>query len=176
MRTRYLVGCLALSLGLTAVAAIEPAASIPLLTAPIQGLKPSDVRDMFQEIHNGHTHEAIDIMEPRGTPIHAVRDGVIRKLFLSKPGGITIYLVDDAAPYCYYFAHLDRYQDGLKEGLHVKRGDVIGYVGTTGNAAANAPHLHFAISTLGPEREWWKGVPVNPYQAVLEAAKRPPVR
>ena len=129
----------------------------PEIAPPIQGLKAADVRDMFSEIHNGHAHEAIDIMEPRGNPVHAVVPGTIRKLFLSKPGGITVYEVDEKGVYCYYYAHLDRYADGLHEQMRVARGDVIGFVGSTGNANANAPHLHFAIFELGPEKEWWKG-------------------
>jgi peptidoglycan LD-endopeptidase LytH len=92
---------------------------------------------------------------------------VIVKLFNSKGGGgISIYQFDPTGTYCYYYAHLDRYADGLKEGQHVRRGDVIGYVGSTGNASPTAPHLHFSIFRLGPERQWWKGEPINPYPAL----------
>jgi murein DD-endopeptidase MepM/ murein hydrolase activator NlpD len=97
----------------------------------------------------------------------AADDGVIVKLFNSKGGGgISIYQFDPTGTYCYYYAHLDRYADGLKEGQHVRRGDVIGYVGSTGNASPTAPHLHFSIFRLGPERQWWKGEPINPYPAL----------
>jgi murein DD-endopeptidase MepM/ murein hydrolase activator NlpD len=147
-------------------------ASTPQIAPPIQGLQLSSVRDMFNEIHNGHPHEAIDMMEPRGTPVHAVVPGTIRKLFLSKPGGITVYEVDEKEVYCYYYAHLDRYAEGLHEQMRVAQGDVIGFVGSTGNANANAPHLHFAIFELGPAKEWWKGKAINPYQALVEAIQR----
>ena len=112
---------------------------------------------MFEEVHAGHRHEAIDIMEPRGTPVHAVVTGTVRKLFLSKPGGKTIYQFDETETYCYYYAHLDGYVEGLHEGMRVDRGEVIGFVGSTGNADPGTPHLHFAIFELGPEKQWWKG-------------------
>jgi murein DD-endopeptidase MepM/ murein hydrolase activator NlpD len=102
-------------------------------------------------------------MSARGTPVLAVEDGKVAKLFLSKPGGITIYQFDPASQYAYYYAHLDRYAEGLTEGASLRKGQVIGYVGSTGNASPDAPHLHFAIFKLGPERQWWRGAPLNPY-------------
>ena len=126
----------------------------------------------FEEVHNGHRHEAIDIPEPRGTPVLAVVSGTVRKLFHSKPGGNTIYQFDEMEVYCYYYAHLDRYVEGLREGMRVKRGDVIGFVGSTGNADPRTPHLHFAIFELGPKRLWWKGKAVNPYPGLVAAVKR----
>jgi peptidoglycan LD-endopeptidase LytH len=102
----------------------------------------------------------------------AADDGVIKKLFLSKPGGNTIYQFDPAEQYSYYYAHLDRYAEGIREGLTVKQGDVIGYVGTTGNAPANTPHLHFGIFKLGPEKRWWEGTPINPYPILITRARR----
>ena len=93
-------------------------------------------------------------------------------MFDSKPGGLTVYQFDPAQKYAYYYAHLDRYADGLKDGLLVKKGDVIGYVGTTGNADPNTPHLHFAIFELGPEKRWWEGKPINPYPLLLHAVAR----
>jgi murein DD-endopeptidase MepM/ murein hydrolase activator NlpD len=110
------------------------ASSILEMTPPIRGLALTNLRDTFEEVHDGHKHEAIDIMEPRGTPVHAVVSGTIRKLFLSKPGGNTIYQFDEMGVYCYYYAHLDGYAEGLHEGMRVKSGDVIGFVGSTGNA------------------------------------------
>lgn len=142
------------------------------MAPPIRGLAARQIRDMFAEIHSGHAHEAIDIMEPRGTPVLAVVPGTVRKLFLSKPGGNTIYQFDEAGTYCYYYAHLDRYADGLREGKHVERGEVIAYVGSTGNADPGAPHLHFAIFELGPEKQWWKGKAINPYPGLIDAVKR----
>jgi peptidoglycan LD-endopeptidase LytH len=102
-------------------------------------------------------------MAPRHTPVRAVEGGRIQKLFTSKAGGLTIYQFDPTDTFTYYYAHLDRYADGLREGQTVRRGDVIGYVGSSGNASPNAPHLHFAIFRLTPERKWWKGEPINPY-------------
>jgi len=144
---------------------VEPEPTIAAL--PIEGLRASELRDSFEEIHNGHRHEAIDIIKPNGTPARAVVDGTIRKLFFSKAGGNTIYEFDEASNYCYYYAHLDHYADGLYEGMHVWRGTVIGYVGSTGNASPLAPHLHFAIYQLGPDKRWWKGTPVNPYPMLI---------
>jgi murein DD-endopeptidase MepM/ murein hydrolase activator NlpD len=120
------------------------------LTAPIRGLVAHDVKDSFRQGRaGGKLHEATDILAPRGTPIVAMEDGVIQKLFLSKPGGLTIYEFDRQGIFCYYYAHLDHYADGLKEGMPVNRGDVIGYVGTTGNAPPETPHLHLAIFGSG---------------------------
>jgi murein DD-endopeptidase MepM/ murein hydrolase activator NlpD len=122
---------------------------------------------MFREGRPGHQHEAIDIMMPKGTPVRAVVSGEIRRLFLSKPGGNTIYQFDDDEVYCYYYAHLDRYADGIREGMRVKRGDIIAYVGSTGNAHPAAPHLHFAIFELFAEKQWWKGRAIDPYPYLL---------
>jgi peptidoglycan LD-endopeptidase LytH len=108
-------------------------------------------------------HEAVDILAPRHTPVVAVEDGTIAKLFQSKAGGITIYQFDPAGQFCYYYAHLQRYAPGLRDGNRVSKGEVIGYVGTTGNAPPNTPHLHFAIFQLTEARRWWEGKPIDPY-------------
>jgi murein DD-endopeptidase MepM/ murein hydrolase activator NlpD len=102
-------------------------------------------------------------MAPRLTPVRAVDDGRIAKLFLSVPGGNTIYQFDPSERYAYYYAHLERYADQLTEGQHVRRGQILGFVGTSGNASKDAPHLHFAIFRLGPEKQWWVGEPIDPY-------------
>src|SRR4029077_4455752 len=104
-----------------------------------------ELRDSFSETRGAARHEAIDIMAPRNTPIQAVEDGSIARLFESKRGGTTVYLFDPAIRYVYYYAHLERYASGLQQGDHIRRGQVLGYVGTSGNAPKNAPHLHFAI-------------------------------
>jgi len=142
------------------------------MAPPINGLALTSLHDSFAEFHNGHVHEAIDILEPKGTPVHAVVSGTIRKLFRSKPGGNTIYQFDEMGMYCYYYAHLDGYAKGLREGMRVERGDVIGFVGSTGNADPGTPHLHFAIFELSLERLWWKGKAINPYPALVAAVKR----
>ena len=112
---------------------------------------------------SGRAHDAIDIIAERGTTVVAVDDGRVVKLFNSVPGGLTVYQFDPTEKYAYYYAHLDRYASGLAEGRLLKRGDVIGYVGSTGNASSTAPHLHFAIHVLGPEKRWWEGTAINPY-------------
>ena len=133
-----------------------------VLTFPVKGYERA-LRDNFDEPRGSGRHEAIDIMAPRGTPVVAVDSGVIVKLFKSVPGGLTIYQFDDSATLAYYYAHLDRYADGLREGASVRQGQVIGYVGSTGNARPDAPHLHFTIYALPPSRQWWKGEAINPY-------------
>jgi peptidoglycan LD-endopeptidase LytH len=134
------------------------------LMVPVEGvLRTSLRRDFADNRGGGRTHGALDIRAPRGTPVVAATDGTIKKLFTSKAGGLTIYQYDNAEELCYYYAHLDRYVDGIKEGQRVSAGDIIGYVGITGNAPIDAPHLHFAINVLPPTKEWWKGEPIDPY-------------
>jgi peptidoglycan LD-endopeptidase LytH len=141
------------------------------LTLPIPGLRSADIQDTYDQGRaNGKPHEATDILAPRGTPVVAIVDGTIQKLFTSVPGGLTIYEFDPQDVYCYYYAHLDHYAEGIREGMQVKRGTIIGYVGTTGNAPANTPHLHLAIFKLGPEKRWWHGEPINPYPILKRLA------
>jgi len=140
---------------------------------PVQGVSSAAIQDTFDETRGtSRRHEATDILAPRGTPVIAADDGVIKKLFLSKPGGNTIYQFDPTERYSYYYAHLDRYAEGIREGSTVKQRDVIGYVGTTGNAPANTPHLHFGIFKLGPEKRWWEGTPINPYPILITRANK----
>jgi murein DD-endopeptidase MepM/ murein hydrolase activator NlpD len=151
--------------------AAAPVAPVPgeqlrknVLLVPVLGVKASQLSDTFHETRGGNRpHEALDILAPRGTQVIAVDDGRIVKLFKSVPGGLTIYQFDPSERFAYYYAHLDGYASDLAEGLQVKRGEVIGYVGSTGNANPATPHLHFAIFELGPEKRWWKGTAINPY-------------
>ena len=129
---------------------------------PIAGVNPSSLTDTFNDSRDGHRHEALDIPAPRGTPVLAAAEGNVVKLFTSKPGGLTVYQFDDSRKYCFYYAHLDRYATGLREGVLLRPGDVIGFVGTTGNAPPNAPHLHFAVFRLGPEKKWYQGTALDP--------------
>ena len=144
------------------------------LLLPVQGVAASELRDTFNEGRDAgaRPHEALDIAAPRGTPVFAVDEGRLVKLFTSVPGGLTVYQFDPGSRYAYYYAHLDRYADGLREGMALQRGQLIGYVGSTGNANPEAPHLHFAIFRLGPERQWWKGTAVNPYPLLAGAGPR----
>ena len=140
------------------------------LLVPVVGVAPDRLVDTYDQGRGARPHEAIDILAPRGTPVLAVDNGRIAKLFTSKPGGLTVYHFDEAGRLAYYYAHLDRYADGLYEGMDVKRGDLIGYVGSSGNADPATPHLHFAVFKLGPDQKWWQGAPVNPYPALRRAA------
>ncbi len=138
------------------------------LAIPVPGVDRKNILDTFNESRTGaRRHEATDILAPRESPVIAVDAGPVKKLFLSVRGGLTVYQFDGSATYCYYYAHLDHYAKGLHEGQILKRGDLIGYVGTSGNARSDNSHLHFAIFKLGPEKEWWKGVPINPYPVLL---------
>jgi peptidoglycan LD-endopeptidase LytH len=137
------------------------------LEIPVEGVEPDQLTRQFSD-KRGSTrlHEALDILAPRNTPVKAVEDGRIARLFISKAGGITIYQYDPSERYCYYYAHLERYADGLREGDTVRRGQVIGYVGTSGNAPKNTPHLHFAIFQLTEQKRWWEGTPIDPYDVL----------
>ena len=146
----------------TAPSMRDPDAPRPMIV-PVAGIGRNAMRDTFNQARGGRRHEAIDILAPRGTPVIATDDGVVKKLFTSKPGGLTVYQFDPDQRFCYYYAHLDRYAAGLQEGQVVRRGEVLGYVGTTGNANPNTPHLHFALIRLDLEKRWWKGTYVNPY-------------
>lgn len=138
------------------------------LELPVQGVGREALRDTFDEIRGGGTrrHEAIDILAPMNTPVVAVESGVIAKLFRSDAGGITLYQFDPSSTYVYYYAHLDHYAPGLVEGNYVTRGQVLGFVGVTGNAPKDTPHLHFAIYKLTAERKWWQGTPIDPYDVL----------
>ncbi|MES2760001.1 MAG: M23 family metallopeptidase [Pseudomonadota bacterium] len=139
------------------------------LMIPVEGIKLAQLSDNFDQPRGKERHhEALDIMAPKGTKVIAVADGKVVKLFNSKPGGLTVYQFDPTEKYAYYYAHLDRYADGVKEGTVLKRGDLVGYVGVTGNSDPKAPHLHFAVVELTAKKEWWKGTSVNPYPMMGE--------
>lgn len=135
------------------------------LRFPLDGVDVESFKGGFSKRRDngGRPHEAVDLLAPRNSSVHAVENGTIAKLFLSKAGGKTIYQYDPGGEVCYYYAHLERYADGLSEGSKVSRGDVIGFVGSSGNAPANTPHLHFAVFELTGERRWWQGTPIDPY-------------
>jgi len=134
------------------------------LRVPIDNADVGRLKGMFAEKRDrNRAHEAVDILAPRNTPIHAVEDGTIEKLFTSKAGGLTIYQFEPSGRFCYYYAHLEGYASGLHDGQSVERGEIIGYVGTSGNAPPNTPHLHFAIFELGRDKRWWEGNPIDPY-------------
>jgi peptidoglycan LD-endopeptidase LytH len=136
------------------------------LAIPVQGIKASQLTDTFTQARAGgaRVHDAIDIMAAEGTPVIAATDGTVEKLFYSNGGGgNTIYVRSPDQRWTYYYAHLQGYQPGLAEGQQVKRGQLIGRVGHTGNANPEGPHLHFAINRMQPGEKWWQGAPINPY-------------
>lgn len=135
------------------------------LIIPVQGVRADQLVDTYTQSRGGgmRVHNAIDIMAPRGTPVLAATGGLVEKLFLSKNGGITIYVRSPDRRTMYYYAHLDRYAPGLAERQTVRQGQLIGFVGSTGDASPDAPHLHFAVNVMQPQEGWWQGQPVNPY-------------
>ena len=157
----------------------SPAASIPSATnqasptisdaptsliIPVTGVRPDQLRDTFSDARaEGRVHDAIDIPAPLGTPVIAAADGTIIKLFHSDRGGTTIYQLSTDSRFIYYYAHLDRYAEGLAEGHLARQGETIAYVGDTGNAGAGNYHLHFSIAQVSDPKKYWQGTNINPY-------------
>lgn len=135
------------------------------LTIPVTGVSPGALTDTFTQGRalGARRHDAIDIMAPRGTEVRAVADGRIEKLFWSGDGGRTLYQRAPGGRLIYYYAHLDGYAPGIREGQGVRRGALLGYVGSTGNADPSAPHLHFAVHVMRPADPWYRGRAINPY-------------
>ena len=134
------------------------------LMIPVQGVTADKLVDSFDDLRGGtRHHEALDIMSPRGTPVLSADDGQVLKLHNSVAGGLSIYVADPTQRYIMLYAHLDRYRPGLTAGIPVKKGELLGYVGFTGNANPVVPHLHFAIARSDNLRDWWKGTPLNPF-------------
>jgi len=134
------------------------------LSFPIQGINPESIKGSFSEVRGNSLHHASDIAAPRNTPVLAAGDGKIGRLWLSKAGGNTIYEIDPSNKYSYYYAHLESYAPDLKEGALVKKGQIIGFVGTSGDAPPNCPHLHFSFSKLIHPGVWWPGASIDPYE------------
>jgi murein DD-endopeptidase MepM/ murein hydrolase activator NlpD len=134
------------------------------LIIPVLGVTEAQLQDTFGDARSdGRVHDAIDISAPLGTPVVATADGEIIKLFESERGGTTIYQLSAEKKLVYYYAHLQRYADDLVPGKLVRRGDVIAYVGDTGNAGAGNYHLHFSILIVSDPRRYWEGTSINPY-------------
>ena len=145
------------------------------LVIPVSGVRPEQLTDTFSDARGGGTrlHEALDIMAPRGTSVIAAAAGTVEKLFHSDNGGNTIYVRSPDRKTIHYYAHLDHYVDGLHEGQVVGQGEVIGAVGSTGDANPDAPHLHFEIMQTTPQAKWYEpAVDVDPYP--LLTGKQPP--
>jgi murein DD-endopeptidase MepM/ murein hydrolase activator NlpD len=143
------------------------------MMVPVDGVEPRVLRDTFHEGRDGgRTHNATDILAPRGTPVLAAIAGEVARLSQNALGGITVYLTDNERRYVYYYAHLDRYADQLAPGMKVEEGTVIGYVGTTGNAPPDTPHLHFQAMRIKPgQHDWWNGTPVDVRQFMIRPGK-----
>ncbi|MGH7605333.1 MAG: M23 family metallopeptidase [Gemmatimonadaceae bacterium] len=130
------------------------------LMVPVDGVNPSDLTDTFHEARSGgRIHMATDIMAMRGTPVIAAANGRIVKLGNGGAGGISIYIADAGGRYVHYYAHLMGYAPNVIEGLQVREGDVIGFVGSTGNASPDAPHLHFQV--MRSDANYWNGTPLD---------------
>jgi len=142
------------------------------LMIPVQGVALSELRDTYGDPRTGHMHGALDIMAPRGTPVLSATAGRLHKLFTSVQGGTMVYAGDPSDRFILMYSHLDRYADGLVEGMALTRGQLLGYVGSTGSASATAPHLHFALARGQPSVAWWKGEAVNPYPLFVQPAVR----
>jgi len=144
----------------------------PTLIVPVQGVRPDQLVDTFDQARSeGRVHDAIDIMAPADTPVLAAADGKILKLFESERGGTTIYQLSPDEKMVFYYAHLARYADGIAEGMTVRQGQTIAYVGDTGNAGAGNYHLHFSIALVTDPKRYWEGNNINPYP--LLSANRP---
>ncbi|HEX2209675.1 MAG TPA: M23 family metallopeptidase [Longimicrobium sp.] len=147
-------------------ALIEPGELAPgaSLLIPVHGVRPDQLRDSYHDARSGgRVHNAIDIMAPAGTPVLAAADGTIHRLRTGGLGGITIYQIGTDGRTMYYYAHLQRYAAGIRDGTPVRRGQVIAYVGDTGNAAPGNYHLHFSVGRLPDPQRYWDSENVNPY-------------
>ena len=135
---------------------------------PVAGVTMSQLYDTFDEGRDGgRVHRALDIMAPRGTPVLSADSGRILRISTGALGGNTIYATDPLGRVVYYYAHLDGYQPGLAQGALLARGDTLGFVGTTGNAPKDTPHLHFQVMRMPPDGKYWDGDPINPYPLIL---------
>ena len=133
------------------------------LMVPVDGVEPRRLPDTFYEKRDGvRIHEAQDIIAPRGTPVLAAIDGKILRMSQNTLGGITLYAIDSDDHYVFYYAHLDHYSDIVTVGREVRQGEVLGYVGTSGNAPPKTPHLHFQVMRKAEgHRDWWNGTPID---------------
>jgi peptidoglycan LD-endopeptidase LytH len=132
------------------------------LVVPVVGVQPKDLLDTFDEPRGNRRHNALDIPAPRGTPVISATAGKVLRVFSSQAGGLMVYASDPTDRFVLMYAHLDRYANGLADGMPLQRGDTIGFVGTTGNAPPNVPHLHFGIARTSNVGRWWTGMPVDP--------------
>ena len=130
----------------------------------MSGVSAKDLIDSFGDRRGqARQHNALDIMAARNTPAVAATAATVLRLHNSVAGGLSIYLKDRTSRFIFMYGHLDSYRPGLTEGATVRRGEIIGFVGTTGNASPQAPHLHFQIMRSDDPKSWWRGTPINPF-------------
>ncbi len=139
---------------------------------PVVGVQAEQLHDTFNEARSeGRVHEAIDILAPHETRVVAAADGKIVKLFTSEKGGITIYQLSSDQSLVLYYAHLARYAEALAEQQEVRQGDLLGYVGDTGNAQPGNYHLHFGVWQITDPKHFWDGTNLNPYNLLPRASR-----
>ena len=150
---------------------IADALGAPRLMVPVAGVLPAQVPDTFRSPRGARIHGAVDIPAPRGTPVLSADAGRVLRLARSRKGGLSIYATDEDARFVYYYAHLHAYRDGVGKGTRLARGQVIGYVGTSGNAARRGPHLHFQVMVRPDDARWWGGQPIDPRPLFVTAGE-----
>jgi len=144
------------------------------LVLPVAGIRPDQLSDSFDEPRDGsRRHRAIDILAPRGTPVLAADDGHVLRVSWNSAGGNTVYATDTESRIVYYYAHLDHYHESIVAGMPISKGDTIGFVGTTGNAPKDIPHLHFQIMRMPHDGKYWNGEPINPFSILRGEGERP---
>jgi len=138
------------------------------IIVPVAGADMSRVDDTFNDARDGgdRVHRAIDILAPRGTPILSADDGKILRMSTNTLGGISMYTIDTEGRLVYYYAHMERYNDAMSPGRTIVKGDTLGYVGTTGNAPKDTPHLHFQVMRWPADGKYWNGEPIDPYESL----------
>lgn len=145
------------------------------LAIPVAGVEPEQLRDDFHAPRGGgRRHNAIDILAPYGTPVVAADDGYVLRLSRNRAGGIVLYATDPEERIVYYYAHLAGYHESMSAGREISKGDTIGYVGTSGNAPRDTPHLHFQIMRMRDGGRYWNGQPMNPYPILRRGRERSP--
>jgi murein DD-endopeptidase MepM/ murein hydrolase activator NlpD len=118
---------------------------------PVDGVPASRIANTWHAARDRtRLHEGQDIFAPRGTPVRSASSGVVVRVGPNRLGGNAVSVLG-AGGRTYYYAHLSRYADRLQPGAFVSAGDILGYVGNTGNARGTPPHLHFGVYTpAGP--------------------------
>jgi peptidoglycan LD-endopeptidase LytH len=138
------------------------------MAIPVAGKTVRQLQDTFDEGRDGgRVHRALDILAARGTAVLAADSGRVLRVSENRLGGNTVYATDPLGRVVYYYAHLDAYQPGLVQGMTIARGDTLGFVGTTGNAPKDTPHLHFQVMRMPADGKYWDGEAINPYPLFL---------